>query len=105
MSTAYQTQRLGHYRMNFRGGSLINLRLDGETRRHAGYRFLMRLKVSMVLSLGKGHRGAKIRRRRTNVVLLLLYVPMLLLLRLGLLLLLLMDPKVLRQTLRTEVVG
>lgn len=63
VSTAYQAQSLGHHGMNFRGGSLINLRFDGETWRHAGYWFLMRLKVSVILSLSNGYGGAKIRCR------------------------------------------
>lgn len=109
--TANQAQRLRHHRVNFRGGGLIDLRLDGETWRHAGHWFLMCLKVPMILSLSNGYRRAEVRRRRTNIVLLLLNIPVLLLLLLLLrllrlrLLLLLMDSKILRQTIRTEIVG
>lgn len=63
VSTAYQAQSLWHHGMNLRGGSLIDLRFDGETWRHAGYWFLMRLKVSVILSLSNGYGGAKIRCR------------------------------------------
>ena len=107
VSTADQAQRLRHHRMNFRGGSLVDLRLDGETRRHTGHWFLMRLKVSVILSLSNRYRRAEVRRRRANIVLLLLNIPVLLLLLLLLrlrLLLLLMDPKILRQTIWTEIV-
>lgn len=104
--------------MDLGRGSLIDLRLDGETRRHARHRFLVTacglLQVSMRVLRGlrdrrNGH-SDEIRRRRhaantSHIVLLLLSTTILMLLRLRLLLLMtLMKTKTLRQIIRTEAV-
>lgn len=96
--TTQQAQRLWHHRMNLRRGRLIDLRLDGETRRHARHRFLMgSLQISVILRLSdRRYSDPEIRRRddrrRAGYVVLLLLAPaailmLLLLLRLRLLLL------------------